>query len=58
MYIIDVCPKCGADLFTSVVCTYPPIMQKDCPSCHWHWESEIEEAKRAPFNSNVNVKED
>lgn len=52
MYIIDVCPKCGADLFTSVICTYPPIEQKDCPSCGYHWAS-IQEVKRVIFDPNT-----
>ena len=48
--IIETCPRCGSDLFASVIDTYPPINRMDCPSCGWHWESEPELIERVPFN--------
>ena len=36
--IIETCPKCGAVLMDTIICTNPPIPCKDCPSCEWHWE--------------------
>lgn len=36
--VIETCPKCGAVLMNTVICTEPPISCKDCPSCGWHWE--------------------
>ena len=48
--IIETCPKCGSDLFASVICTYPPINRMDCLSCGWHWESKPEPIERVPFN--------
>lgn len=50
MILIETCPKCGADLQDSVVCTYPPIYRKECTRCHWSWESRPEEIKRVPFH--------
>ena len=48
--IIETCPKCGSDLFASVIYTQPPINCMDCPSCGWHWESKPELIERVPFN--------
>ena len=48
--VIYTCPKCGADLLASVICTYPPIDCMDCPSCGWHWESRPEPIERVPFS--------
>ena len=47
---IYICPKCGSDLFASVICTQPPINCMDCPSCGWHWESKPELIERVSFN--------
>lgn len=33
MIIIGTCPKCGHDLFNSVICTNPPIPKKECHNC-------------------------
>ena len=33
--IIYTCPRCGADLIDTIICTYPPKDQKWCPSCGW-----------------------
>ena len=50
--IIETCPKCGYDLIDEVICTYPPIPAKHCPSCGWHWEGKQEEIIRIPFGGN------
>lgn len=50
--IIETCPKCGHDLIDEVICTYPPIPRKSCPSCGWSWEGEREEVIRVPFGGN------
>ena len=47
--IIETCPKCGHDLINEIICTYPPIPRKSCPSCGWSWEGELEEVVRVPF---------
>lgn len=50
--IIETCPKCGHDLINEMICTYPPIPRKSCPSCGWSWEGEREEVIRVPFGGN------
>ena len=50
--IIETCPKCGHDLIDEVICTYPPIPRKSCPSCGWSWEGKREEVVRVPFGGN------
>ena len=50
--IIETCPKCGHDLINEMICTYPPIPRKSCPSCGWSWEGEQEEVVRIPFGGN------
>lgn len=50
MIIIETCPKCGHDLFDSVICTNPPIPKKECHNCGWTWEGQREEVVRVPFN--------
>lgn len=50
MLIVETCPRCGAPLLDSVVATFPPIPQKDCPSCGWHWEGEPEPVQYAPLS--------
>lgn len=50
--IIETCPKCGHDLINEVICTYPPIPRKSCPSCGWSWEGESEQVIRVPFGGN------
>ena len=50
MRIIEVCPKCGADIESEEVCTLPPIPVRRCTKCDWFWEGEAEEAIRVPFN--------
>lgn len=52
--IIETCPICGHDLMNEVICTYPPIPKKSCPSCGWHWEGEQEKVIRVPFGGNAN----
>lgn len=52
MIIIETCPKCGHDLFDSVICTNPPIPMKECHNCGWTWEGKREEVIRVPFVEN------
>lgn len=54
--IIETCPICGHDLMNEVICTYPPIPKKSCPSCGWYWEGEQEKVIRVPFGGNTNNK--
>lgn len=56
--IIETCPKCGHDLMNEVICTYPPILRKSCPSCGWSWEGEREEVVRVPFGGNGLIVDD
>ena len=56
--IIETCPKCGHDLIDEVICTYPPIPRKSCPSCGWSWEGEREEVIRVPFGGNSLIIDD
>lgn len=56
MLIIETCPECGHDLVHEVICTYPPIPRKHCPSCGWSWTGEREEVMRVPFGGNSYVK--
>lgn len=56
--IIETCPKCGHDLMNEVICTYPPIPRKSCPSCGWSWEGEREEVIRVPFDGNSLIIDD
>lgn len=53
--IIETCPICGHDLMNEVICTYPPIPRKHCPSCGWSWTGEREEIVRVPFGGNSNT---
>ena len=50
--IIYTCPKCGTDLINTVLCTYPPKVQKWCPSCGWIYMEDHEEVVRIPFGGN------
>lgn len=34
-YIIKRCPKCGHQIFTSQICTLPPIDYDQCYNCGW-----------------------
>ena len=47
--IIEICPKCGAELMNTMILTCPPIPCKDCPSCGWHWEGKPEPIEYRPF---------
>lgn len=51
--IIYTCPRCGTDLIDTVICTYPPKVQKWCPSCGWRHTEEREEVIRVPFGGNL-----
>ena len=55
MIIIETCPKCGADLISTVIATFPPIPRKVCPNCSWHWEGRQEEIKRIPFQEKEDM---
>ena len=50
--IIYTCPRCGADLIDTVICTYPPKVQKRCHSRGWTYMENLEEAVRIPFGGN------
>lgn len=47
--VIETCPKCGGDLISYVLTSYPPIPGKKCTKCEWRWQGEVEEIKRVPF---------
>ena len=51
--IIYTCPRCGAGLIDTVICTYPPKVQKWCPSCGWTYTEDHEEVIRVPFGGNL-----
>ena len=49
MIVVETCPKCGGDLETLVVTTYPPIPKKMCMRCGWCWTGKPEEIVRIPL---------
>ena len=49
MLIIETCPKCGAELESLTIFTYPPIPAKRCTKCDFYWEGEQEKIVRIPF---------
>lgn len=51
--IIYTCPRCGTNLIDTVVCTYPPKVQKWCPNCGWTYTEDHEEVIRVPFGGNL-----
>ena len=51
--IIYTCPRCGTNLVDMVICTYPPKVQKWCPSCGWSYTEDHEEVIRVPFGGNL-----
>ena len=51
--IIYTCPRCGADLIDTILCTYPPKARKWCPSCGWAYIEDHEEVIRVPFGGNI-----
>ena len=51
--IIYTCPRCGTDLIDTVICTYPPKVQRWCPSCGWTYTEDHEEVIRVPFGGNL-----
>ena len=53
--IIETCPKCGQDLISMTIATYPPIPKKLCQNCGWSWTGEMEQIKRVPFNPNNEI---
>lgn len=53
MIVIETCPHCGQPLMDSVVATFPPISQKDCPNCGWHWEGKPEPVQYVPFQEET-----
>ena len=54
--IIQTCPKCGKDLFKTIICTYPSIPRWEC-QCGWSYEGEPEKIVRVPFNEGIGDKE-
>ena len=52
MYVIETCPKCGADVRRSAIDVIPPIEHAECsnPDCDWSWTSKPGEIIRIPFN--------
>ena len=40
--IIYTCPRCGADLYSYVVTTIPPITIHSCSKCGWRHEEKHE----------------
>lgn len=50
MRIVQVCPKCGADIIEEAICTDPPIPVMRCTKCDWEWEGEQEDIIRVPFH--------
>ena len=48
-YIVETCPKCGADLELLVYTTNPPIPARRCRKCGWHWEGKPWGVIRVPF---------
>ena len=51
--IIYTCPRCGTALIDTVISTYPPKVQKWCPSCGWTYTEDHEEVIRVPFGGNL-----
>ena len=51
--IIYTCPRCGTNLIDTVICTYPPKVQKWRPSCGWTYTEDHEEVIRVPFGGNL-----
>ena len=51
--IIYACPRCGTNLIDTVICTYPPKVQKWCPSCGWTYTEDHEEVISIPFRGNL-----
>ena len=51
--IIYTCPRCGTDLIDTAICTYPPKVQKWCPSCGWTYTENHGEVIRVPFGGNL-----
>ena len=50
--IVETCPKCGAVLINSVICTGRPTPCKSCPYCGWRWEGKQEPIEYRPFEGN------
>ena len=48
--IVEVCPKCGAELRCMTYTSYPPFHVRTCPKCGWKHE-EKEAITYLPFNS-------
>lgn len=52
MVIIETCPECGHDLSNTSICTYPPILRKECFNCGWVWEEQRSSILRIPFDES------
>lgn len=46
--IVYTCPKCGADLMSIVLDSYPPVEVTTCSKCGWRY-SMTEQIYRMPF---------
>lgn len=58
MIFINTCPKCGSDLNSVVICTYPPIDRVECPCCGWYNESSNKIVREKFKESKVNTSEE
>ena len=62
--IVYTCPKCGGDLVSLVLTSYPPQYKEECPNCGWsHTESDT--ITRIPYtvpgkqgDNNINTTRD
>lgn len=52
MIYIETCPKCGSDLVSHMLASYPPVPHKHCSKCGWQWTGKAEQVVRVPFNTN------
>jgi len=46
--IVYTCPKCGSDLISIVLASYPPVEVTTCSKCGWR-HSTPEQIFRMPF---------
>lgn len=50
--IIYTCPRCGADIYSYVVTTFPPIIIRSCSNCGWRYEEKsvfVDDIIRIPY---------
>ena len=46
--IVYTCPKCGGDLVSLVLTSYPPQYKEECPNCGWN-HTESDTITRIPY---------